>query len=276
MENADRRTVDGFGDEWSRFSQESVSHAELEEAFDLYFGIFPWNELPPGARGVDFGCGSGRWAKLAAPRVGSLLLLDASADALAVARRNTAALSNLGYAHASVEDAPVPDGSLDFAYSLGVLHHIPDTERGIRAIARKLRPGAPLLVYLYYAFDNRPPWFRALWKASDLVRQGISRMPHGARYAASQTLAATVYWPIARTGRALDRVGMMPAAWPLSFYKDRSFYAMRTDALDRFGTRLERRFTRAEIEGMLVRSGFEPPTFSDRAPFWVAMARKRG
>jgi SAM-dependent methyltransferase len=275
MDNADLRTVDGFGDEWSRFSQEELSAGELAEMFDAYFRIFPWDTLPKDARGIDFGCGSGRWAKLVAPRVGHLLLLDASDEALGVARRNLKGQENVSFVHASVTEAPVEDGSLDFAYSLGVLHHMPDTEAAIRAIGKKLKPGAPFLIYLYYAFDNRPAWFRTLWKSSDLVRMGVSRLPHGARYAVSQFLAATVYWPLARTALVLDKAGKLPSTFPLSYYRDRSFYVMRNDALDRLGTRLEQRFTKADISGMLYRAGFDTPTFSDGVPHWVAWARKK-
>ena len=52
---------------------------------------------------------------------------------------------------------------------------------------------------------------------------------------------------------------------------------MRTDALDRFGTRLEQRFTRAEIEAMMRAAGLERIAFSDQAPFWCALGyRKHG
>ena len=50
---------------------------------------------------------------------------------------------------------------------------------------------------------------------------------------------------------------------------------MRTDALDRFGTRLEQRFTRAEIEGMMTRCGLEGIEFREGPPFWVAVGTKR-
>jgi hypothetical protein len=49
---------------------------------------------------------------------------------------------------------------------------------------------------------------------------------------------------------------------------------MRTDALDRFGTRLEKRFTRDEITAMLTRAGFTDIQFSEGMPRWVAVARK--
>jgi hypothetical protein len=50
---------------------------------------------------------------------------------------------------------------------------------------------------------------------------------------------------------------------------------MRTDALDRFGTRLEKRFRRDQIAAMLEAAGFANIRFSDGEPFWCAVARKR-
>tara|TARA_A100001011_G_scaffold295387_1_gene307685 strand:+ start:125 stop:295 length:171 start_codon:yes stop_codon:yes gene_type:complete len=49
---------------------------------------------------------------------------------------------------------------------------------------------------------------------------------------------------------------------------------MRTDALDRFGTRLEQRFTRNEIKNMMQNAGLENIEFSNSKPFWVAVGNK--
>lgn len=275
MSNLDRATVDGFGDEWSRFDQRQVSEAETQLLFDAYFRGFPWSTLPPQARGFDLGCGSGRWAKLMASRVGELHCIDASEAALAVAKRNLAQHANCTFHHASVDDIPLEDGSMDFGYSLGVLHHVPNTQRGIEACVAKLKRGAPFLLYLYYAFDNRPAWFRTLWKVSDVGRRVISRLPMGGRYAASQAIAATVYLPLARTARALERVGVPVESFPLSAYRDRSFYIMRNDALDRFGTRLEQRFTADQIRSMMSAAGLDDVTISPGVPHWCAVGIKR-
>jgi SAM-dependent methyltransferase len=272
--NIDAAVVDGFGDEWSRFDQSELSAAEARQLFDEYFDIFPWHELPPGAVGLDLGCGSGRWARLVAPRVGRLLCFDASQAAVDVARRMLAAVENAEVAVAGVDELPVPDGSADFAYSLGVLHHIPDTAAALRSCVRKLRPGAPFLVYLYYRFDNRPVWYRVLWKLTEGVRYGVSRSPKPVRYAVSQFLAATVYWPLARLARLAERMGMRAESFPLSYYRNRSYYVLRTDALDRFGTRLEQRFTRTEIESMMTDAGLVDIVFSSHAPFWCAVGRR--
>jgi SAM-dependent methyltransferase len=272
--NLDVPTVAGFGAEWSRFDQSDLPEPELAALFGAYFAIFPWDTLPRTPVGMDIGCGSGRWARRVAARVGHLHCVDASDAALAVAGRNLAACTNVTLHQASVGALPVAEGTLDFAYSLGVLHHVPDPASAIAACAAKLKPGAPLLLYLYYAFDQRPAWFRALWRASDVARRVIARLPRLARFAVADAIALGVYLPLARASDRLERLGVDVDAFPLSAYRHRSFYTMRTDALDRFGTRLERRFTRPEITAMMQAAGLSDIRFSTTPPFWCAVGRR--
>jgi len=273
MRNVDPGTVEGFGEEWSRFDQSSLGEEERRDVFESYFRSFPWSTLPKNAVGFDAGCGSGRWAALVAPRVGRLYCVDASARALAVARKNLAHMPNVELVEASVQDMPLANASMDFGYSLGVLHHVPDTEAALAACVAKLKPGAPFLLYLYYAFDNRPLWFRSLWRASDVVRKRISALPARARTTASEILAASVYWPLARSARALERLGMDVRHFPLAAYRHRTFYVMRTDALDRFGTSLERRFTKQQVVDLMRRVGLENIRVSDEI-FWCAVGQR--
>jgi SAM-dependent methyltransferase len=165
---------------------------------------------------------------------------------------------------------------MDFGYSLGVLHHLPDTEAGLRSCTAKLKPGAPLLVYLYYALDHRPAWFRAIWRLAELARRVVCRLPFKLKVIVTSVIAATVYFPLARIALIAERGGIDVEHFPLSTYRKRSFYSMRTDALDRFGTRLERRFRREQIEAMMQRAGLRDVEFSDRAPYWCAIGWRRG
>ena len=277
--NIDLRVARGFGREWSSFRQDKdhLSQQQRQAIFDDYFRIFPWHLLPPsGGVGLDVGCGSGRWSMLVAPRVEHLHLLDPSPEALEVAEQNLRSAKNVSYHLHSVANIPLPSRSLDFAFSLGVLHHVPDTQAAIAAIADKLKPNAPFLIYLYYALDNRPIWYRLLWRITDLARFVVSRLPHPLRLAISQTIAVLVYWPLARFVRFLTEHGRSVSALPLSYYADKSFYVMRTDAYDRFCTRLEKRFRRSEIERMLAGAGFKDITFSNQEPFWCAVGIKSG
>lgn len=269
--NLDTETVRDFGAEWSAFDQSRLSPAELELQFDGYFHIFPWGSLPEGATGFDAGCGSGRWATKVGPRVGRLHCVDASPAAVEVARRNLHAHVNCSVTVASIDSLPFADGSMDFGYSLGVLHHMPDPEAGLRSCVQKLKPGAPFLLYLYYALDHRPSWFRAIWRLHEAARRIVCRLPFRLKVAVTTLIAALVYFPLARGALLAERCGRDVEHLPLSTYRHRSMYSMRTDALDRFGTRLERRFRREEIASMMHQAGLRRVEFSERAPYWCAV-----
>ena len=270
--NIHAETVEGFGDQWAKFDQSNLTETQIQTAFDQYFEIFDFDGLPSDAVGFDFGCGSGRWAKLVAPKVGKLHVIDASDKALQTARENLKGASNC-YFHWSSE-VPLADNYADFGYSLGVLHHIPDTEQALQNCVRALKPGAPFLLYVYYNFENRNSWFRLLWRASDIFRRFISRLPFPMRYTASQVIALLIYFPLARAALLAEKLGFGVSSFPLSVYRNRSFYEMRTDAHDRFGTQLEKRFSKRQVEQMMTSAGLHNITFSEQL-FWTAVGYKK-
>ncbi len=275
LKNLDATTVKSFGDEWSRFDQSELPASEAQRIFDEYFVVFPWDKLSTDSTGFDMGCGSGRWAKLFAPRVGHLHCIDPS-SALEVAKLALSSTSNVSFYRASVDDSPLPPNSQDFGYSLGVLHHVPDTAGAIRACVAMLKPGAPFLVYLYYAFDNRSVWFKLAWRCSDLLRRVVCKLPATLKHLVTDILAVLVYYPLARFSLLAERMGLVIASIPLSYYRNHSFYTMRTDARDRFGTPMEHRFTRYQISEMMESAGLVQIRFSDAAPFWCAVGMKSG
>jgi SAM-dependent methyltransferase len=274
-ENADNRVIESFGEEWSQFDQSDVSDTEMLSIFESYFSIMDWAKLPHNPVGFDLGCGSGRWAKLAAKKVGKLHCIDPSDAALSVAKKNCAELENCVFHLATVDKIPLDDNSCDFGYSLGVLHHVPNTLDGIASCVKKIKIGSPFLLYLYYAFDNRPQWFKILWKITETTRFLVSRSPYPIRYFITQLIALLIYYPFARISLLAEKIGLNVDSFPLSFYRNRSFYIMRNDALDRFGTQLEQRFTKKEITEMMESAGLEDIKFSDKSPYWCAVGYKK-
>ena len=106
---------------------------------------------------------------------------------------------------------------------------------------------------------------------------GISALPHKLRYFVSQIIAGLIYWPLARLAVVCEKFGASENfidSFPLSNYRSLSFYTMRTDALDRFGTRLEQRFTKSQIKNMMESSGLEDVAFSNESIYWLAVGYK--
>ncbi len=273
MKNIDNKTVKSFGEEWKRFDQRAMPDGEAKARFEEYFAVFPWDNLPLKAEGFDMGCGTGRWARWVAPKVSKLHCIDPS-DAIEVAKINLSDHENLSFYKASLDSGCLPSSSQDFGYSLGVLHHVPDTEAAIRSCVDLLKPGAPLLLYLYYSFDNRPWWFRVIWRISDIGRQMIYRLPSRLKHMITDAIALLIYVPLTTFSRLIERMGFDVSSFPLSYYRKYSFYSMRTDARDRFGTPLERRFSRKKIMEMMEEAGLVDVRFSESVPHWCVVGVK--
>jgi hypothetical protein len=107
------------------------------------------------------------------------------------------------------------------------------------------------------------------------VRKLVSRGPYWLKRFFSEVAAATIYWPLARLAAGLEKLGVDVSSLPLSGYRQRSYYIMRNDALDRFGTKLERRFSRAQIRQMMEDAGLAEVRFSETPPFWCAIGMRK-
>jgi 2-polyprenyl-3-methyl-5-hydroxy-6-metoxy-1,4-benzoquinol methylase len=271
-DRADLDIVERFDREWTQFH--SMPAGERARVFASYFDVVDPDSLRPGNLVLDAGCGSGRWSYEMAERGTHVVAMDLGLS-IEIAQRNTRGLP-VRCVQADVMDTPFRAGTFDFACTLGVLHHVPGTEAALAAICRTIKPGGTLLLYVYYALETRPAWYRALFKAADGARRGLSAAPPGLTRSITGVIAATVYWPLARSARLLRRLGFTSAAAavPLAFYADLSFRTMRNDSLDRFGTGLEKRFTGAQVVALMNAVGLSDVRLASGAPFWHALGRR--
>jgi ubiquinone/menaquinone biosynthesis C-methylase UbiE len=274
LKNTDKKTVESFGEEWSRFDQSALNDNDSDKIFNKYFSIFPWEKISKNSEGFDMGCGTGRWAAKVAPKVKLLNCIDPS-NAIFIAKKILKNHKNIIFLHEAANSNGLKEASQDFGYSLGVLHHIPDTQNALNASVRLLKPGAPFLVYIYYSFDNRSKFYKYIWKCSDFVRKYICSLPPLMKNFCTDLIAIFVYFPLAKFSNLLEKIGLEVKNIPLSFYRNKSFYVMKTDSRDRFGTPLEKRFTKKQIYSMMIDSGLEKITFSDTAPFWCSVGYKK-
>ena len=268
------KVINSFGEEWKRFDQSNLNNLELKKIFKDYFNIFPWKFLKKKSVGFDMGCGSGRWAKVVAPRVGFLNCIEPS-SAIKVAKKNLVQNKNVKFIQSKIENINLKSKSQDFGYCLGVLHHTENVQKNLDKCTSLLKKNAPFLVYLYYKFDNRNYIYFLIWKCSDFLRKIISLLPEIFKNLISDLLALIIYYPFAKISLILDKINFNVKNFPLSYYKNLSFYTMRTDSRDRFGTNLEKRYTKKHIENMLKKASLHNIKFSKTAPYWCAIGFKK-
>ncbi len=274
----ENKVIRDFGDEWERFNfldEEKLS--ALQEQFQKYIKPLPKGLLEQNKLTIaDFGAGTGRWSYFLKQFASQLYVVEPSEKAFNVASSRFTDEKGVTLLNQSVESNQVPPNSLDLAVSLGVLHHIKDTGAAIKQVSEKIKSGGYFLGYLYYSMENKSNLYKFIWKVSNTVRLLISTLPKTIKVSLSEIIALLIYWPLARLSRVLSALKIPSTGIPLHHYENLSFHVMRNDALDRFGTSLENRFSRAEITDMLKSANFDEASirFSDDEPFWTFSARK--
>lgn len=270
--NIDWNTVSSFGDEWSKFDQ--FSNEEIERIGDDYFDIVELDQFS-NAVVLDAGCGSGRWSKYLSGKVKFIEAIDPS-SAVFVADKMLHN-KNARVTHASIDKIPFPDSSFDMVISLGVLHHIPNTQEALMKCVKKVKKGGICLIYIYYNLDNRGYFFRSLFSITNWIRNRINKLKTKPKKLVCDIIALTVYWPVSRFSQLLYKCGLKGFAKkiPLAYYRNKSLRILRNDSLDRFGTPLEQRFSQKQISRMMELSGLEKIRFSKKEPYWHAIGFKK-
>ena len=100
-------------------------------------------------------------------------------------------------------------------------------------------------------------------------------MPRRLKQFSTDLIALTIYFPMARFSKILEKLSIPLNKIPLSYYRNSSFYTMRTDSLDRFGTPLEQRFRKSKIKDMMNKAGLKDINFSNSAPYWCCVGYKK-
>ena len=277
-ENLDQGVIDSFGHEWATYDYGETETSEaLDAQFTAYCAPVDLTQFnPKTSLAGDFGAGSGRWSSRLSPHFSLVYALEPSDGANSVLKNKFSNDPKIVVLQETVGSNSIPLASLDLAMSLGVLHHIPDTGLAIKDVSRRIKPGGVFLCYLYYSLENKPAYYKMIFKAVDGVRRVISVLPQRLKQLVTSLIAGVVYWPLARLSKVLNKFGINTSNVPLHHYADMPFVMLANDALDRFGTTLEQRFSKAEITEMLRVANFDISTlkFSDKEPFWTFSVKK--
>lgn len=271
--NIDRKVVKSFGEEWSKFHR--FSQSDIDQLGKMYFDIISDKMVNKNTYGFDLGCGTGRWTRVLADRIGFMEAIDPS-DAIFSADELLKDYENIRLSRGSSDQIPFDNETFDFGMSIGVLHHIPNTSQAMRNCVEKIKKGGYFYTYLYYNFEDRGFLFKTIFGIVDGIRMVVSSLSPRLKKFVCDIIAVTVYMPLVLIARLCIKLGKDKIAKkvPLYFYHDQSFYIIRNDALDRFGTGLEQRFSKQEIITMMKGAGLEDIIISDNAPFWHAVGKR--
>ncbi len=265
-----RRTFASFGYEWNAFGD----LREEDQGF--------WRRISDGLptaelaslRGLDAGCGKGRYTRHLAPHLASLVALDGS-DAVLAASRNLAGMPNVAVVKADLREPPFGEASFSLIMSLGVLHHLEEPEEGFRRLVDLLAPGGIIFVYLYSAADGLSLRSVGLLAATAL-RKVTVRLPHRLLRWLSLPLAALLTALFVVPGAVGERTGIQFLRHlPLATYRGKPLRSLWLDTFDRLSAPVEHRYRWPELAGWFGRAGLTVTSVREDAG-WYVVARKPG
>jgi SAM-dependent methyltransferase len=247
------RTLRAFGDEWQRFPELLEVHRSI---FDWYFeGPEPvrW----AGLRVLDAGCGMGRWLHFAREKGAEIVGMDVSpAIDVAAARESDGA----DFVQADLREPPFAPESFDLVYCFGVLHHLEDPTAGVQSLARLVRPGGELRIYVYRTLDGEPLGKQVLLRLVAALRRLTTRLPYHAVHGVAWVVAAVADLLFLVPRRVLRRLpwgDRLTRGLPLVHYVDVPFRMLVAEQFDRLVAPIEGRYRRQDVESWLRDVGFE-------------------
>lgn len=244
----ERRTIRSYSYQWRKFKQ---MFPQWEDIFlDL---IRPLDRsFFQGKVGLDGGCGFGRSIYYAATFGAEMIGLDLS-EAIEAARENTSHLPNVHLVQGDIFHPPIKRQSLDFVYSFGVLHHLPDPKAGFTSLSRLVKPGAPMFVWVYRRGRGRQI------AAFTTMRALSTRMPLRTLNLACLGLAAGQWCAFLLPRKILSAVGArdLAARIPFSSYVQYPFRTLHTDWFDGLSVPLVNYYKPYEIAEWYRDASFE-------------------
>jgi uncharacterized protein YbaR (Trm112 family)/ubiquinone/menaquinone biosynthesis C-methylase UbiE len=221
---AEARTLTSYSYQWRKFKQ---MFPHWEEVFrESIKPVTP--EFFRDKTGLDGGCGFGRSLYYAASYGARMIGLDLS-EAIEAARDNTRHLPNVHLVQGDIFHPPVRRRTLDFVYSIGVLHHLPDPKAGFLSLTRLLKPGAPMFIWVYLRGRGRQI------AAFTAMRAVSTRLPLRLLNVLCLALASVQWvgwiWPY-RLLRRLPLTRRLADRMPFTFYSRYPFRTLHTDWFD--------------------------------------------
>jgi SAM-dependent methyltransferase len=259
------RTVADFGDQWTRYTDNSGWYGSLDLFADVFGPLVDVRDVA-GRRVADIGSGTGRIVHMLLEAGAAHVTALEPSDAFPVLQANVARWGDRVRCLRVPGDALPSDADVDWVFSIGVLHHVPDPAPIVRAAFRALRPGGTLAVWLYGREGN------ALYLGLvEPLRALTTRLPHPglAALSAVLTVALGAYVAVCRVLPLPLRGYMRRVIARLSFGKR---YLVVYDQLN---PAYARYYTRAEAEALLADAGFTDVRLYHRHGYsWAVSGRK--
>ncbi len=262
--HGDGRTIKDFGEQWLRYPDNEGYYGSLELFSDILSPFLKPEELR-GCSVAEIGSGVGRIVNMILRSGAKHVIAIEPSEAFEVLLSNILEPQKVTCLRVTGDELP-PSASLDYVFSIGVLHHIPDPKPVVKAAFRALRPGGGFFIWLYGKEGNR--LYLGLLNALRIITRNI---PHFIL----ASLVEIIYWPLILYLILCHVLPLPLRGYMRSVLEKMSPEKRRLIIYDQLNPSYAKYYTRQEAEKLLVDGKFENVRVHHRHGYsWTVIGTK--
>jgi len=258
------KTIKDFGEQWRQYSDNEGYYGSVELFSDILFPFLAVEEIK-GCRVAEIGSGTGRIVNMLLQADAEHVIAIEPSEAFEVLCHNLLEPEKVTCLKITGDQLPAY-GNLDYVFSIGVLHHIPNPAPVVEAVFKALRPGGRFLVWLYGKEGN--VLYLALIRP---LRVLTKRLPH----LVLAFLVDIMYWPLVLYIKCCHRLPLPLRGYMLSVFEKMSPEKRRLIIYDQLNPSYAKYYTRLEAEKLLSDGKFENIQIHHRHGYsWTVIGTK--
>jgi SAM-dependent methyltransferase len=258
------QTIKDFGDQWLRYCDNEGFYGSLELLSDILFPFIEMGQIRD-RRVAEIGSGSGRIVNMLLQCGARHIIAVDPSEAFEVLCRNIEQPEKVTCLKITGDKLPAYS-DLDYVFSIGVLHHIPDPAPVVEAVFKALRPGGHFLVWLYSKEGNG--LYLALVRP---LRALTKRLPHFLL----AFLVEIMYWPLVLYIKLCHWLPLPLREYMLPILEKMSVEKRRLIIYDQLNPEYAKYYTRFDAEKLLSDGKFENVRIHHRHGYsWTVIGTK--
>lgn len=258
------RTIKDFGEQWIQYSDNQGFYGSVDLFSDIIFPFLKPEEIR-GCRVADIGSGTGRIVNMLLQAGAKHIIAVEPSEAFEVLCHNIMEPEKVACLKITGDQLPAY-GDLDYVFSIGVLHHIPDPAPVIRAAFKALRPGGHFIVWLYGKEGNS--LYLSLIRPLRILTK---RLPHFML----ALFVQIIYWPLVLYIKSCHRLALPLRGYMLSVLERMSPQKRRLIIYDQLNPSYTKYYMRQEAEKLLLDGKFENVRLYHRHGYsWTVVGTK--
>ena len=271
--------ANSFGYQWNKFAKTQLDNNYFKESELRWNSEIGWGKDDLFNKTIiEFGSGAGRFIDLVSKRGAKLVLGIDITSAVDAAQESFNDRENVFFLQADILNPPIKKRSFDYGFSIGVLHHTPDPEKGFRVLTSLIKSSGQIGISLYeISLFHRPSrnsfkqstlellWAINLWRV-EFFRLFTTRIPNRIM------ISYCIYFvPILHYLNKIPVLRVLRYFFPSTCYRELPVEWSMCDTNDTYSTKIVHMYRHKDIFLWFMKANIQKIIIHNSIPGWVSL-----